>query len=220
MKPVVAPLVTLLAFAALFATSPAQAEPAETAPASQSVPAAPEERQSAVQVHLDASAGISTGGAVLGALGLVRFGRVEVGGTYGTSGLFSTRTGGGVAVGIGGHRPGGGGFDVLLDLGVNEHHVMGSGGLLSSDPGASASIPYGGLRAGVDWAFGNASAVAHPTLGVWLFARLDLSERTASYAYQDSGFFSDRSEPRTGSAHLGGGGEVGITLAGGIDLLP
>lgn len=163
----------------------------------------PVPRESDVQLHLDAAAGISTAGGVLGALGLVRFGLVEVGGSFTSSGLFSTRTGGGLAAGVGGHRPGGGGWDVLLELGMNEQHV--SGGLLTSDPGATGEIPYGGLRGGIDWSIGSPAAVAHATLGLWLFARADLATRSAT---------------TLDAQRLGGGGEIGITLAGGLDFLP
>lgn len=193
----------LCAVSTVFAASSAHAEPT---------------RESAVQLHLDAAAGISTAGAVVSALGLVRVGLVEVGGSCASSGLFSTRTGGGLAVGAGGHRPGGGGWDVLLEGGVNEQHV--SGGLLTSDPGASGAIPYGGLRAGIDWSFGNAASAVHPTLGLWLFARMDLEGRAASYTYENRDWFSSSGGSQTGSAMLGGGGELGITLAGGLDLLP
>ena len=171
-----------------------------------------------MQLHLDAAAGVSTAGVLVGALALVRVGVLELGGSFASSGLFSTRTGGGVALGVGEHRPGGGGWDILGELGVNEHHV--SGGLLTSDPGATASIPYGGLRAGVDWSIGRPDAAVHPTLGLWLFARVDLGSQGASYTYENHGWFSERSQARESSAILGGGGELGIALAGGLDILP
>lgn len=222
MKPVVRLLAGLFALASLVATSRASADTDVDVDVDVDAPVAttPAARESSVQLHLDAAAGVSTTGGLVSGLGLVRFGLLEVGGSVGSSGLFSTRTGGGIAVGAGGHRPGGVGWDVLLDLGVNQHHVAGSGGILSSDPGASGAIPYAGLRAGIDWSFGNASAVAHPTLGLWLFARTDLDQRSASYAYQNTGWFSGRSDARSGSVTLGGGGEIGIALAGGLDVLP
>ncbi|MDB5214443.1 MAG: hypothetical protein JWO86_2370 [Myxococcaceae bacterium] len=209
-----------IAFAIVFTTARADADSAEadaaTSPAPLAAPPVP--RDSPVQLHLDAAAGVTTAGVLVSALGLVRFGVLELGGSYSSSGLFSTRTGGGVALGGGVHRPGGGGWDVLGELGVNQHHV--SGGLLTSDPGATASIPYGGLRAGVDWSIGRADAAVHPTLGLWLFARVDLAQQGASYTYQNSSWFGDSSQTRNGSAKLGGGGEIGIALAGGLDLLP
>ena len=201
----------------LLTASRAGAEPPAPEPSAPAA-SAPEPRESPVQLHLDAAAGISTAGAVLGVLGLVRFGLVEVGGSYTSSGLFSTRSGGGLAGGVGGHRPGGGGWDVLLELGMNEQHV--SGGLLTSDPGASGAIPYGGVRAGIDWSIGSPAAVAHATLGLWIFARADLAARDASYVYQDRDWRSGSSDSRSGGAMLGGGGELGITLAGGLDFLP
>jgi hypothetical protein len=197
----------------------AHAEPAEPAPTTSPAPAAPPvPRESPVQLHLDAAAGISTAGVLVGALGLLRAGVLEVGGSYASSGLFSTRTGGGIALGGGVHRPGGGGWDILGELGVNQHHV--SGGLLTSDPGATRSIPYGGLRAGVDWSIGRPDAAVHPTLGLWLFARIDLASQGASYTYQNSSWFGESAQAREGSAKLGGGGEIGIALAGGLDILP
>jgi hypothetical protein len=206
-------LSTLFVASMVLSASRAGAEP--PAPAVEPAP-----RESAVQLHLDAAAGISTSGALVSALGLVRFGLVEVGGSYTSSGLLSTRTGGGLAAGAGGHRPGGGGWDVLLELGMNEQHL--SGGILTSDPGASGAIPYGGLRAGIDWSLGSPAAVAHATLGLWLFARADLAARNAAYAYPDRDWLSGGGNGGSlrGSAMLGGSGEIGITLAGGLDLLP
>jgi hypothetical protein len=226
MKPFFRVLALLLALPSLLATSRASADddgaPIDVAPVAPvdvaPVATTPNERESAIQLHLDAAAGVSSSGALVSALGLARFGHLEVGGSFGSSGLFGSRTGGGLAAGAGGHRPGGGGWDVLLELGMNQQHVAGN--LLSSDPGASGTIAYGGLRAGIDWSFGNASAVAHPTLGLWLFARTDLQQRTSSYAYQETGWFSGRSDSRSSSVTLGGGGELGIAIAGGLDLLP
>jgi hypothetical protein len=214
-------LASLAALAAFFAVTRAHAETAEpssTAETAETAEATQVARQSSVQLHVDASAGVSTAGGAVGALGLARIGLLEVGGGYALSGLLSTRSGGGLAVGIGDHRPGGGGVDVLLELGINRQHVR--GGLLTSDSGASGTIPYGGLRAGLDWGLGKADAVVHPTLGLWVFARLDLDERTASYSYESSGLFSSRSDRTNGSVQLGGGGELGIAFAGGIDFLP
>ena len=213
----------LLASSALVVTARASAEPATPATPAEpaettAAPDAP--RESSVQLHLDAAAGVSTAGALASGLGLVRIGVIEVGGSVTSSGLFSSRTGGGLAIGGGQHRAGGGGFDVLFELGVNEQHVTGSGGLLSSDPGASGAVPYAGLRGGIDWSFGKPSAVVRPTLGLWLFMRSDLGGRRSSYAYEDRGIFSSRTETSTGSATLGGGGEIGLALAGGFDILP
>ena len=190
-------------------------EHAARAPALASTP-----RESPVQLHLDGAAGVSSTGVLLSALGLVRFGLVELGGSFTSSGLFSTRTGGGFSAGVGAHRPGGAGWDLLLELGMNSQHV--SGGFLTSDPGGSGSIPYGGFRAGANGSFGNPAKVAHVTLGLWLVARADLAAREVSYSYFDRGLFSDdRGGSLTmGSVRLGGGGEVGIAFAGGFDFLP
>ncbi len=207
----------LVSICVLFTTATAHADPPEPVTPEPVTPA-PVTRESPVQLHLDAAAGVSTAGVLVGALALVRVGVLELGGSFASSGLFSTRTGGGVALGVGEHRPGGGGWDILGELGVNEHHV--SGGLLTSDPGATASIPYGGLRAGVDWSIGRPDAAVHPTLGLWLFARVDLGSQGASYTYENHGWFSERSQARESSAILGGGGELGIALAGGLDILP
>jgi hypothetical protein len=186
-------------------------------PAEAATPAAAE-RRSAVELHLDGDLGVSTAGARVGALALARVGPLEGGASFACSGLFSSRIGGGLALGVGGHRPGGLGFDVLGELGLNQHHVAGN--LLSSDPGATGSVPYLGLRAGADWAFGSPDAIAHPTLGLWAFARADLGQSNASYTFTESGWFSGRSESQQGSARLGGGFEAGLALAGGFDLLP
>jgi hypothetical protein len=225
MKRIVRLLLGVLVLSSTFAASRARADDGVAPDVDGDAPdapvaATPAPRESAVQVHLDAAAGLSTTGALLSGLGLVRFGLLEVGGSFGASGLFSSRTGGGIAAGVGGHRPGGAGWDVVLELGMNQHHVAGRGGILSSDPGASGAIPYAGLRAGIDWSFGSASAVLHPTLGLWLFARTDLDRRTASYAYQNTDWFSSSSDSRNGSVTLGGGAEIGLALAGGLDLLP
>jgi hypothetical protein len=218
MKPAARLIPALFSFCIGLTAGRAHAEPAEPAPTSPAPAAPPVPRESPVQLHLDAAAGISTAGVLVGALGLLRAGVLEVGGSYASSGLFSTRTGGGIALGGGVHRPGGGGWDILGELGVNQHHV--SGGLLTSDPGATRSIPYGGLRAGVDWSIGRPDAAVHPTLGLWLFARIDLASQGASYTYQNSSWFGESSQAREGSANLGGGGEIGIALAGGLDILP
>ena len=197
----------LVSICVLFTTATAHADPPEP------VTPEPVTRESPVQLHVDAAAGVSTAGVLVGALALVRVGVLELGGGFASSGLFSTRTGGGVALGAGEHRPGGGGWDILGELGVNQHHI--SGGLLTSDPGATASIPYSGLRAGVDWSIGRPDAAVHPTLGLWFFARVDLGSQRASYTYS-----SERSQARESSAIPGGGSELGIALAGGLDILP
>ena len=202
----------LVSICVLFTTATAHAVTPEP------VTPEPVTRESPVQLHLDAAAGVSTAGVLVGALALVRVGVFELGGGFASSGLLSTRTGGGVALGAGEHRPGGGGWDILGELGVNQHHV--SGGLLTSDPGATASIPYSGLRAGVDWSIGRPDAAVHPTLGLWLFARVDLGSQRASYTYENHGWFSEHSQARESSAILGGGSELGIALAGGLDILP
>ena len=212
-------LVGFFFVASLFVASVARADP--LTPAEPALPLSRAPRDSPVQLHLDAAAGLSTTGGLVSALGLVRFGLVELGGSYTSSGLFSSRTGGGLSAGAGSHPPGGTGWDMLVELGINEHHV--SGGLLTGDPGATGSIPYGGFRAGVDWSIGNPANVAHVTLGLWLLARADLASREVSYVYADRGLFSGNTGPfpqTNGSVRLGGGGEIGIAFAGGFDFLP
>lgn len=170
--------------------------------------------------HLDASAGVSTLGGLVGVTGLGRIGAARVGLTGGISGLFSTKAGGGLVAGMGWQGVQRLSLDVLGEAGVHHHHVAGS--FLSDDPGRSGTVPYLGLRLGVH------APGTHPgaagglrwSIGGYLTLRQDLSSRTATYAYQDSGWISGEASSETRSVRIGGQTELAIAVALGFDLIP
>lgn len=172
--------------------------------------------------HLDASAGVSTLGGHVGATGLGRFGFARFGLTAGISGLFSTKAGGGLLGGWGwqGVHPLGLDLDVLGEAGAHHHHVAGS--FLSDDPGQSGAVPYVGLRLGIHAPGKSPSAAGglRWTIGGYLALRQDLSSRTATYAYRDSGWLSGEPRSETRSVRIGGQTEVALAIALGFDVIP
>lgn len=169
------------------------------------------------QVHIDVSSGVSTLGLQVGALALVRADLFEIGPSFDASGFLSSKTGGGLAMGLGsrGREVHSFGWDMLGEVGMHHHHV--AKGLLSDDPGASATIPYAGLRLGVSWALGGPHAHVRGRHGIWLYGNVDLSSVTKQYAYQETGWLSDTSRQATGTTVVGGGTLFGLSYTIGFD---
>jgi len=75
------------------------------------------------------------------------------------------------------------------------HHYEGFGrGLLGSDPGASATLPFVGLRAGPSYAFG--SGGTRFAIGVVAFGETDIASRTVAYSYMGDGWFDGPTQQR------------------------
>ena len=207
-------LLGLVAFIALTAaTSAARAqEETERAAADNDAPA-----DASTQVHFDVSSGFSTLGLQVGGLALVRVGLFEIGSSFDASGLVSSKTGGGMAIGVGsrGREIHAFGWDMLGEAGLHQHHA--AKGLLSDDPGASATIPYAGLRLGVSWALGGPQAHLRGRHGLWLYGNVDLSSVTKHYTYQEKGWLSDNVRQAEGTAVVGGGTLFGLSYTIGFD---
>ena len=170
------------------------------------------------QFHISGGPGLSSEGIHFGAMALARIGVIAVGPMFSYSGLFSTKIGGGVGLGASTRGADRFGFDALGEFGVHSHHV--AGGLLSDDPGATGTIPYAGGRVGVRWTLGNTTNRARPHVGVWLFVRQDLSSHTATYQYEEEGWFGGGRRMETGHATIGGQTEAGLAFRAGFDVTP
>lgn len=95
--------------------------------------------------QLGAVGGEGYGGALIGTTLLARSGVFAFGGTMEASGAFASRFGLSGLAGIAGRTEGGTGGELLGTLGM--HHYNGVGrGILSDDPGASATLPFAGVR--------------------------------------------------------------------------
>lgn len=207
-------LFIFVAVTALAHAARAQDETVRARPADDDAPAAAD---ATTQLHLDVSSGFSTLGLQVGGLALLRAGIFEVGPSFDASGLVSSKAGGGIAVGVGsrGREIHAFGWDMLGEAGLHQHHA--GKGLLSDDPGASATIPYGGVRLGVSWALGGPQAHLRGRHGLWLYGNVDLSSVTKQYTYQEKGWLSDTVRQAEGSAVLGGGTLFGLSYTIGFD---
>lgn len=70
--------------------------------------------------------------------------------------------------------------------GVHSYEGFGRG-LLSSDPGARATLPFAGVRVGPSYTFG--AGETHFAIGLVAFGETDLSSRRVTYDYVASGLF-------------------------------
>ncbi|AKU97416.1 hypothetical protein AKJ09_04080 [Labilithrix luteola] len=169
-----------------------------------------------VQIHVDVGAGASTYGINLGAIGLVKLGAFELGPALNFSGLFDSKLGGGVALGVGTQ-----GccvnVDVLAELGANGYWLAGP--LLSDEPASSATIPYAGGRFGIRWTPPRPRVVRF-SLGAWLYVQYDLDSTNKLETYSSTNWFSGATRQETTVKHFGGQTEVGARLAFGFDVSP
>jgi hypothetical protein len=96
--------------------------------------------------------------------------------------------------------------DLLGVAGVRHHQHWGGGGMLSSDPGASATMPYVGARLHVAYTFGSLSW-PHFVLGGMFMLDHDSHKTKQTYSYVDA--WNGRSA--TGQAEVGGT-DVALTM--------
>ena len=201
-------------FFAVLATIPAEADASDAVTPSVE---ATEPTESVTQIHAEVTLGGTTMGPQVGALFLVRHQVFAVGSSVSATGLFSTKTGGGIVAGFTPHHSGPFRLDLLAEAGSNYHYE--SGELLSDDPGRAATIPYVGARIGFHCRLGSATAPARMTNGFWLFAQRDLATVTKTYDYEETNWLSDQSTRAAGSTTLGGQWLYGIAYNIGFDAL-
>jgi hypothetical protein len=170
-------------------------------------------------LRLDVAPGLSnTSGSVaadffdLGATGLFRWRQLELGALATTSFNFSSeaRNSYGGLAGAGGYLGTNGAFDLLAEGGA--HAYSGIGGCagdgcgLGSDTGASGTVPYAGLRAGIALVPGSPDpdyAGTRFLIGLWIYVTRDLSSETVT----------DGSK----TENIGGATEGGVALRIGAD---
>lgn len=88
------------------------------------------------------------------------------------------------------------GVDLLGVLGARHWQGVGSGDFLSGNPGASETLPFAGVRAGV-------SFHVHPVVfGIWLGLDDDLGRKHVTYTYDRGGLLGP-SVPAQGAADVG-----------------
>lgn len=200
---------TTFAFVLLWSTADAHAAEEEYAT----------EAERPSQLHVDGGLGGSSYGLHAGAIGLFATGNLRVGGSGYASGIFSSKSGGGVVAGVGSHGMQRLTLDVLAELGMNSHRVV-RGGLLGDDPGATGAVPHAGVLLGARWYVGAATKRTRLTIGAWLSVRHDLDQKTSRYSYTSTGWFSGSESAATGSATIGGITEVSLRFAIGFDVTP
>jgi hypothetical protein len=164
--------------------------------------------------------GGSNGGALLGGTVLGRIGYLDVGvEAVGAGELFGYSYSGWAAdAGLGWQTASGWRFDAFGAVGVHDYSGVGSE-LFSSDPGASAVVPFAGARVMVSYVFGKGPG--HFELGLLGLAEDDLTRETESYDYTETdSFFGGANYPEhathtVGTSRLG----AGLTLTFGSDVL-
>lgn len=159
------------------------------------------------------------GGPMVGAAATWRTGVLQFGfaADAGSAILDYSYFGYGAAAGIGLRSRSGWQFDALVVGGI--HHYEGFGrGFLTDDPGARATLPFAGLRAGPGFAFGSGST--HFVIGVLGFAETDLASRVVAYEYHEDGWLTE-SYAQQSSTRTVWTGRAGLALQLGIshDLL-
>jgi hypothetical protein len=135
--------------------------------------------------------------------------------------LGNHRAGVGALGGVGFHRWEVG-LDVLGEVGVRRYGAVESRetGLFDNTSGASATLPYVGLRLGLDVPFG-APERGHTRwfVGLGLGLHHEPVSTTASYPYTEGDVLgAGDNTPRTAVAELGGATELGCTLRFGFDI--
>jgi len=150
---------------------------------------------------------------------VARMGPFQIGGgaECGSGFLHNGRLGGAALVGLGAHEWMPFGVDLIGEVGLR-HYIAVSPGFFSG-PGASATVPYVGLRLGIDVPVGALRrGAARPVFGFGAYARYEPIQVKRSYSYTDSDWFSDRMTTRDESVKIGGATEFGLALRVGFDL--
>lgn len=171
----------------------------------------------------DFEGAVTVDGAVL-----ARLGSLELGGRgeLGTGFLGNHRAGLGALAGVGFHRWVVG-LDLLGEAGVHSYGGVESreSGFFDHTSGASATVPFLGLRVGVDVPF-EAARRGHTRgfIGLALSLRQEPWRNNVSYTYTEGSFniFGDDSrapnEAKVSSAAIGGAIELGLALRVGFDI--
>ncbi len=140
----------------------------------------------------------------------------------GTAVLGPSRLGAGALAGLGAHKWTPVGLDLMAEVGlraysgVEDPRVSSFG---STTKGASANIPYVGLRLGLDAPVGAIRrGHARPLFGFGAYVRYEPVQVRREYVYTDSDWFSGRSSSASASATIGGATEFGLALRVGFDL--
>lgn len=157
--------------------------------------------------------GGSNGGAVLGVTVLTRIGTFDVGAEGILAVTLFDYSYGGLAgdAGVAWQSTSGFRLDAFGALGVHGYGGVGRG-FLSSDPGASATLPFAGARLLAGYVFGEGPA--HFELGLLGFCDDDLTRKTVSYDYVEHGLFGGGGGPDfvEHATHTVGTSRVGAAL--------
>ena len=183
-------------------------------------PAAPDDTKVDVRIaaQIGGFSGADGGGPAIGVLGLGRYSSFEAGiDAQAGSALFRGGHGSvALAGGLGLVPAARWRIDLLGELGLDAYQGFGGSHLLSNDPGANATLPFAGARAGV------ARRFRYFELGLGGTFGEDLTRQTVTYTYteRDRGpFFGGAGGPTTRTVTIGGE-RVGVMLAlgSGFDL--
>ena len=169
--------------------------------------------------HLAGEMGIYTspagGGISHGVLAMWRGGPLEVGieGQFGLGffsySYFSAGAVGGLVLAPTDHWR----FDLLGQVGGNQYVGFDNGSILSHDPGASAALPYAGLRASIT------HRVRTFEIGIAGGYVADIGRTDVHYTYNDTDWFSGRPEYYDRTVHVGTDRVTAmLTLGGAFDL--
>lgn len=160
--------------------------------------------------HAGGVGGPGYGGLMTGVTLLGRTDSIAYGGTLEGSVGFATRVALAATGGYSVRTPSGWGFDLLGAAGVHRYDGVGSG-ILSDDPGTSATLPFAGVRARGVYLFGKGPR--HFQLGFAASVDRDLSRVTHTYTYRETSWW-DGSTSTESATHT-----VGFTTLGAmIDL--
>jgi hypothetical protein len=163
----------------------------------------------ATDVTLCLGLGGMTEGVLLEASGLVRLHFIDLGIDVGVGGLFVDMASAGVLAGIGLRTRSGVRFDLLANAGVHSYSGWGAG-LLSDDPGASATLPYAGGKLRLAYLAGHRKG--HFTLGGEFGVDTDLGRERVQYDYQETNWLFDDGTSIVHAGHTVGGTRTTVLL--------
>jgi hypothetical protein len=163
--------------------------------------------------HGGAVFGDRFGGAMTGATILARKDLFAAGATFDASGLFATRLGAAATAGLSYRDESGFGADLLGAFGVHAYSGVGRG-ILSDDPGASASVPYASGRLRGVYVFGKRAT--HFQLGLGATLERDLRTVTRSYSYTETPWLFDGPSQTQKSTQSIGFTTMGVMIDAGM----
>jgi hypothetical protein len=159
-------------------------------------------------------------GAVFSGYALLQWDALEAGvsGHIGGAALDYDLAGGGFLAGLGATTRWGLRGDVLGELGLEHYSGVDNGEffLPNGDPGASATLPYAGVRAGLSYQFARRSR-SHFELALWGIYQDDLTRENVAYTYVVSSQDSWTHTPYTSQADhtVGSPRLIGLLAVGG-----